>query len=419
MCQSRRISIEIKDNGIGMNESFVRDHLGEPWAKQDPFTTGSGLSVHLAYRVIDLMGGHMEISSAPGRGCVVNLEVPVLRRSPLIPLTPVPTTPLEPNVIAPTPPSEPKQRKIALVGFNRSDKKQSGLPKLGETLKRQYTQLGCEIVSIPDADLIIANGDVEETDTGKLLMEGARTDEIIFLVQPGHEPNPDVLDEAKRYSRNVRRIPKPVTPSVIRQTLGRHRAHVGFPTSPVRHRDGPRSSISSTPEPSSKEAPTPGTPNPSAPSTVKVVKDEDYFRKRPGLFGGFSQLWKPKGMCPEEAIACLSLGDYFSSRRRGTLHRTPSTGSSGRNSSVGDDSSTPATSHSGLFDLPRDNGFSTPVTPNETEPEPAPEPPRIKVLVVEDNMINRKILVRILSTKLVRVHVAVAVAAADAVADAE
>jgi CheY-like chemotaxis protein len=402
MCQSRRISIEIKDNGLGMNESFVRDHLGEPWAKQDPFTTGSGLSVHLAYRVIDLMGGHMEISSAPGRGCVVNLEVPVLRRSPLIPLTPVPTTSLDPNVIAPTPPSEPKQRKIALVGFNRSDKKQSGLPELGETLKRQYTQLGCEIVSIPDAELIIANGDVEETETGKLLMEGARTDEIIFLVQPGHEPNPDVLDEAKRYSRNVRRIPKPVTPSVIRQTLGRHRAHVGFPTSPVqRHRDGPRSSISSTPEPSSKEAPTPGTPNLSAPSTVKVVKDEDYFRKRPGLFGGFSQLWKPKGMCPEEAIACLSLGDYFSSRRRGTLHRTPSTGSSGRNSSIGDDSSTPATSHSGLFDLPRDNGFSTPVTPNETEPEPTPEPPRIKVLVVEDNMINRKILVRILSTKLV------------------
>jgi hypothetical protein len=145
-----------------MNEAFVRDHLGEPWAKQDPFTTGSGLSVHLAYRVIDLMGGHMEISSAPGRGCVVNLEVPVLRRSPLIPLTPVPTTSLDPNVIAPTPPSEPKQRKIALVGFNRSDKKQSGLPELGETLKRQYAKLGCEIVSIPDADLIIANGDVEE-----------------------------------------------------------------------------------------------------------------------------------------------------------------------------------------------------------------------------------------------------------------
>jgi CheY-like chemotaxis protein len=254
-------------------------------------------------------------------------------------------------------------------------------------------------------------------------MEGARTDEIIFLVQPGHEPSPDVLNEAKRYSRTVRRIPKPVTPSVIRQTLGRHRTHVGFPTSLAavqRDREsGPRSSISSTPEPSSKEVPTPGTPNPGAPAQ-KVVKDEDYFRKRPGLFGGFSQLWKPKGMCPEEAIACLSLGDYFSSRRRGTLHRTPSTGSSGRNSSIGDDSSTPATSHSGLFDPPRDNGFSTPVTPNEPEPEPTPEPPRIKVLVVEDNMINRKILVRILSTKLVSTKPdAVAVAVAVAVADAD
>ena len=34
------------------------------------------------------------------------------------------------------------------------------------------------------------------------------------------------------------------------------------------------------------------------------------------------------------------------------------------------------------------------------DPEPEPEPENIKVMVVEDNMINRKILVKILSTKL-------------------
>lgn len=42
MCRTKRVSIEITDNGVGMDEAFVRDHLGEPWAKQDPFTTGSG-----------------------------------------------------------------------------------------------------------------------------------------------------------------------------------------------------------------------------------------------------------------------------------------------------------------------------------------------------------------------------------------
>ena len=41
---SRKVSIEIKDNGRGMDQAFVRDSLGEPWAKEDPYTTGSGES---------------------------------------------------------------------------------------------------------------------------------------------------------------------------------------------------------------------------------------------------------------------------------------------------------------------------------------------------------------------------------------
>ena len=51
----------------------------------------------------------------------------------------------------------------------------------------------------------------------------------------------------------------------------------------------------------------------------------------------------------------------------------------------------------------------------EPEPEPEPEPVEeiVKVLVVEDNVVNRKILVRILSSKLVRCGPALSVIGTD------
>jgi hypothetical protein len=42
--------------------------------KEDRFVTGSGLSVHLAWQIIDNMGGIMETSSAPNSECTVKLR---------------------------------------------------------------------------------------------------------------------------------------------------------------------------------------------------------------------------------------------------------------------------------------------------------------------------------------------------------
>jgi hypothetical protein len=350
--RSKQISIEIKDNGPGMDEMFVREQLSEPWTKQDPFTTSSGLSVHLAYRVIDLMGGHMEISSAPGRGCIVNLEVPVLRRSPIMPIPAIPPSPLDPIVIASTSPAEPVKCKVALVGFNRPEKKRTGLPELGKTLERQYALLGCEIVSVPDADLIIADGEVEEMDTGKLLMEGATTDEIIFLTLPGHDPHIQVVEAAARYGKKVKRIAKPVTPSVVRKTLALHRTHVALSAAVDHNTHDPDSSPdSSTLDSLAKEKdtwPSTSTLGLAGADNGAQVKNKD--ESRPDLIGSISSLWKPKEMCAEDAIACLSLGDYFSSRRASgpSPHWSPSTEFSGRNSSSGEGNSPTVTTQTNL-----------------------------------------------------------------------
>jgi hypothetical protein len=39
---TKKIKITIVDNGKGMDPAFVKEKLGEPWAKEDPYATGSG-----------------------------------------------------------------------------------------------------------------------------------------------------------------------------------------------------------------------------------------------------------------------------------------------------------------------------------------------------------------------------------------
>jgi hypothetical protein len=97
-----------------MDHAFVKDSLGKPWAKQDSFTTGSGLSIHLAYRIIESMGGNMQIASAPLPGCLVSLEVALIGRNPVGP------------TLRSAGDSIQSTQRIALIGFDRPDKPVSG-----------------------------------------------------------------------------------------------------------------------------------------------------------------------------------------------------------------------------------------------------------------------------------------------------
>lgn len=373
VCSSRKVMIEIRDNGPGMDAKFVRDHLGEPWAKQDAFTTGSGLSVHLAYRIIDMMGGHMEVHSAPGRGCLVRLEIPVSRKKAMVGLDSSIPIPNDVGLI---------KRKVAIVGFNISGREKTGLPRLGEVLREQYKS-HAEVVDISEADLVIANGEVEEVVHGRHLMETTKAGEVVFLTMADHSPHPEVVAAAQKHSKVIRRIHKPITPSVIRQTLAprplrSHTQHVRYGSNGGDFRRVVSSSSSGAGNGFGSQPKTP--PFPPRPSEDRTTSN-----------GG----WRPKGMGIEEAIANLSLGDYFSSTRRDDLKRTSSRGST--------DEDTPITAHSSTFDYPSQLG--TPESSNgpiEADAIPVESPLQeldetIKVLVVEDNTINRKIMVKILS----------------------
>ena len=447
-----------------MDPSFVKEKLGEPWAKEDPYATGSGelssiqmnlahgsgLSVHLAYRIIDLMGGSMNITSGPGQGCTVQLEVPVPRR-------PI-STPSSPNLsnngsISITDPSQLAQRserverKVAFVGFDRDREGSIGLARLATVLIRQYSKLGCDIVNPKVADLIIANGRMEEVEDGTELLNETPSRDIVYLVDREHDAHPDVLALERTLGKSVRRFRKPATPSILRETLfpGHSKAILAeIPTkdgvtqssinSPDRIDSHGRASISNslTGIATAAAAERPKTHFSDAalqrpashngkPTPEALVASEIETGKANScpIVARLAAFWKPRNMDVEDAVACLSLGDYMSSRRtRMSLARESSNGSSDATSTptlgshdyeIGTASSTtPGLSETDPTDDEMDGeqdedevDEKVMAENEEMEPGVRSEPEPVKVLVVEDNMVNRKILVKILSSKLV------------------
>ncbi|KAK8864137.1 hypothetical protein IAR55_001383 [Kwoniella newhampshirensis] len=71
------VSIDIKDSGRGMSNEFLEREVLKPFAKEDAFTSGSGLGLGLAQRMIELLGGKLAIASTLGKGTIVHVEVPV------------------------------------------------------------------------------------------------------------------------------------------------------------------------------------------------------------------------------------------------------------------------------------------------------------------------------------------------------
>lgn len=404
LSNTRRVAIHIVDNGRGMSLDFVDNKLGEPWAKEDLFATGSGLSVHLAYRIIDLMGGEMEISSAPGDGCSISIQVP-------LPIAPAPPT-LVPAVTT----VDGQPRKVAILGFDRpGNDMRCGLDRLGASLERQYTSLGCDIVPAKEADLIVMDGGYETDLTAPSVLAGINASEVVVFETEGDTQvtAPIPLPSTTR----LRRLHKPITPTLIRATLSRTAARLatndegaGTPGDSISGRRRPlklhfdsesiaRSEQSSQPDKDADKAVALPTPKSAGGKETKGFS----------LFG-----WKSRGMCVEEAVASLCLGDYFSSRGRATRH------SSSNESSGSSFATTPPTDDVTVSSLEPDaDPFASPgltstvsspwlgtdatsvTTPSDEAPPPAPRaltPQPTKVLVVEDNMVNRKILVRILKT---------------------
>ncbi len=74
--------IRVKDDGIGMSEEF-QQRIFEPFEREQNSTvskiTGTGLGMSIARNLVQLMGGEISLTSAPGKGSefTVTLELPL------------------------------------------------------------------------------------------------------------------------------------------------------------------------------------------------------------------------------------------------------------------------------------------------------------------------------------------------------
>jgi putative PEP-CTERM system histidine kinase len=68
--------IDIEDDGMGMDEDFIRNRLFKPF-----FTTkaskGMGIGAYQAREYVRALGGALSVASAPGRGSVFTVSLPL------------------------------------------------------------------------------------------------------------------------------------------------------------------------------------------------------------------------------------------------------------------------------------------------------------------------------------------------------
>lgn len=75
-----RVRFEVQDTGIGMDEES-RNKIFSRFTQAAPSTTrrygGTGLGLAISGRLVEIMGGRLEVDSAPGKGSVFSFDLPL------------------------------------------------------------------------------------------------------------------------------------------------------------------------------------------------------------------------------------------------------------------------------------------------------------------------------------------------------
>jgi signal transduction histidine kinase len=77
---SGQAECEIGDTGAGMTEDYVRNQLFKPF--QTTKHSGMGIGTYECQQYLRELGGTIDVSSAPGRGTVMTVRMPLFDAGP-------------------------------------------------------------------------------------------------------------------------------------------------------------------------------------------------------------------------------------------------------------------------------------------------------------------------------------------------
>lgn len=166
---------------LAVSADFLDREILQPFSKEDPFISGSGLGLTLTQRILELIGGKIAIASSPGKGTLVHIEVPVQflnddsnsDQDDLGRNDGAPDAIEESNAI--------RTDGIYLIGFATA--KNSALRRVGKSLTRQLKLHKCRVVTeINYASLIVApEGEVRDAELARLCRSARPCVQVIVL----------------------------------------------------------------------------------------------------------------------------------------------------------------------------------------------------------------------------------------------
>jgi two-component system, sensor histidine kinase len=130
------VCFEVRDTGIGMDED-AQARIFERFTQADSSTTrrygGTGLGLAISFRLVEMMGGRLQVSSAPGKGSVFYFTIP-LRCAAAAPPTALALAPLKRIRL---------NLRVLVAEDNAVNRK---------ILANQLTQLGCPFAMAADGE---------------------------------------------------------------------------------------------------------------------------------------------------------------------------------------------------------------------------------------------------------------------------
>lgn len=133
-----RLAIEVRDTGMGMDPARV-DDLFQPFTQADSSASrsqgGAGLGLHIVRSLAEMLGGRIEVVTAPGAGTAVEVSLPAVRVA-------TPTRP-EPEPAAP----RPLALRVLLADDNALNRR---------ALARVLRRWGCEVLEAADGEEALA-----------------------------------------------------------------------------------------------------------------------------------------------------------------------------------------------------------------------------------------------------------------------